>query len=82
MIATASESTPAESSAHKTSGERWMLAGSFDTIESAETYLQRLRAEGIEACLSLVGGLSVIARYGESGSYRSSTTAANSSRKA
>jgi len=48
----------------------YSVAGSFDTIETAETLLERLRNQGIDACLSLVGGLSVVARYGRSGSYR------------
>ena len=41
---------------------RWKLVGQFSTLETAEAVLRRLRGNGVETCISMVGGLSVIAR--------------------
>ncbi|MEO2034423.1 MAG: hypothetical protein ABGZ35_20300 [Planctomycetaceae bacterium] len=40
----------------------WSVIGRFNTIEAAEQLLDRLGRQGVEACLSLIGGLSVLAR--------------------
>ena len=41
---------------------RWKLVGQFSTLETAEAMIRRLRSAGVETSLSMVGGLSVIAR--------------------
>ena len=41
----------------------WRMAGEFNTLESAEAAVAQLRSNGQEACVTFVGGLSVIARY-------------------
>ncbi len=38
----------------------WRVIGCFNTIEEAQLLLHRLHSHGIEACLSLIGGLSVL----------------------
>lgn len=40
----------------------WRLVDHFNTVEEAERVLDQLRHEGIEAEVSLIDGLSVIAR--------------------
>ena len=42
----------------------WRVIGRFNTIEAAEPLMYHLRSQGAEACLTLIGGLSVIARSG------------------
>lgn len=40
----------------------WRLVDHFNTVEDAERVLDKLRHEGVEAEVSLIDGLSVIAR--------------------
>jgi hypothetical protein len=40
---------------------RWQLEDYFDTLEQAERAVKRLRRRGVDATLSLIGGLSVLA---------------------
>lgn len=40
----------------------WRLVDHFNTVEDAERVLDQLRHEGVEAEVSLIDGLSVIAR--------------------
>lgn len=40
----------------------WRLVDHFNTVEEAERVLDKLRRKGVEAELSLIDGLSVIAR--------------------
>lgn len=81
MIATATELTRPGQSPTLLSPNDWSVAGTFDSIEQAERLLKRLQSQGAEACLSLIGGLSVMARCGKSSSYRPSMAIASSLRK-
>lgn len=40
----------------------WRLVGQFETLESAQAAAERLRLRGAVTAVSMVGGLSVIAR--------------------
>ena len=40
----------------------WRLVGQFATLESAQAAAERLRLRGVVTSVSMVGGLSVIAR--------------------
>jgi hypothetical protein len=44
-----------------TTVRRWQLEDYFDTLEQAELTVKRLRRRGVDATLSLIGGLSVLA---------------------
>jgi len=46
----------------------WSIAGRFSTLESAERLLNQLHVRGLEGYVTLIGGLSVIARNGAAGS--------------
>lgn len=40
----------------------WKMIGSYQTVEHARTAVDQLTSEGIESTISMIGGLSVIAR--------------------
>lgn len=40
----------------------WSMVGSYQTVEHARVAVDRLTSEGIESRISMIGGLSVIAR--------------------
>ena len=42
--------------------QAWRLIGQFSTLESAQEAAERLRLRGVVTSVSMVGGLSVIAR--------------------
>ena len=42
--------------------QAWRLVGQFSTLESAQAAAERLRLRGMVTSVSMVGGLSVIAR--------------------
>lgn len=58
----------------------WSIAGRFSTLESAERLLNQLHVRGIEAYVTLIGGLSVIARNGAAGSLISQSNRAGRTR--
>ena len=45
-----------------TAAPTWRLVGQFATLESAQIAAERLRLRGVVTAVSMVGGLSVIAR--------------------